>query len=37
MSFIKIDEIALSMGITDTDDRRIKALIIYIMKKLMFQ
>lgn len=36
MSFIKIDEIALSMGITDTDDRRIKALIIYIMKSLCF-
>lgn len=36
MAFIKIDEIALSMGITDTDDRRIKALIIYIMKSLCF-
>lgn len=36
MSFIKIDEIALSMGITDTDDRRIKALIVYIMKSLCF-
>ena len=36
MFFIKIDEIALSMGITDTDDRRIKALIVYIMKSLCF-
>ena len=36
MSFIKIDEIALGMGINEDDERRIKALIIYIMKELCF-
>ena len=34
--FKKIDEIALGMGIEEDDDRRIKALIIYIMKELCF-
>ena len=36
MSFNKIDEIALNMGIEENDDRRIKALIIYVMKELCF-
>ena len=36
MSFVKIDEIALGMGINEDDERRIKALIIYIMKELCF-
>ena len=36
MSFVKIDEIALSMGINEDDERRVKALIIYIMKGLCF-
>ena len=36
MSFNKIDEIALNMGIEEDDDRRIKALIIYVMKELCF-
>ena len=36
MSFVKIDEIALGMGTREDDDRRIKALIIYIMKGLCF-
>lgn len=36
MSFKKIDEIALNMGIEEDDDRRIKALIIHIMKELCF-
>ena len=31
MSFVKIDGIALGMGINEDDERRIKALIIYIM------
>lgn len=34
--FTKIDEIAINMGITEEDDRRLKALIIYIMKNLCF-
>ena len=34
--FKKIDEIALGMGIDEDDDRRVKALIIYIMKELCF-
>lgn len=36
MSFKKIDEIALGMGIEEDDDRRVKALIIHIMKELCF-
>lgn len=36
MSFTKIDEIAINMGIEEEDDRRIKALIIYVMKNLCF-
>lgn len=36
ISFTKIDEIALGMGIDEDDDRRVKALIIYIMKELCF-
>lgn len=36
ISFVKIDEIALSMGINEDDERRVKALIIYIMKGLCF-
>ena len=36
MSFTKIDEIAPNMGINDDDERRVKALIIYIMKSLCF-
>lgn len=36
MSFKKIDEIALGMGIEEDDDRRVKALIIHLMKELCF-
>lgn len=36
MSFNKIDEIAINMGIEEDDDRRVKALIIYVMKELCF-
>lgn len=36
MSFKKIDDIALSMGINEDDDRRVKALIIYVMKETCF-
>ncbi len=36
MPFNKIDEIALNMGINEDDDRRVKALIIYVMKELCF-
>ncbi len=36
MPFVKIDEIAINMGIEETDDRRVKALIIYVMKSLCF-
>lgn len=36
MSFNKIDEIALGMGIEEDDDRRVKALIIHLMKELCF-
>lgn len=36
MSFTKIDEIALGMGIDEDDERRVKALIIHIMKELCF-
>lgn len=32
MPFTKIDEIAIGMGINEEDDRRVKALIIYVMK-----
>jgi len=34
--FTKIDEIAINMGIDDDDERRVKALIIYVMKNLCF-
>lgn len=36
MSFNKIDEIALNMGIEEDDERRVKALIIHVMKSLCF-
>ena len=36
MPFTKIDEIAIGMGINEEDDRRVKALIIYVMKNLCF-
>ena len=36
MSFKKIDDIALGMGINEDDDRRVKALIIYVMKETCF-
>lgn len=36
MPFPKIDEIAIGMGIDEEDDRRIKALLIYVMKELCF-
>lgn len=32
ISFTKIDEIAINMGIEEDDDRRVKALIIYVMR-----
>lgn len=35
--FKKIDEIALNMGLTEDDDRRVKALIIYLMQELCFK
>ena len=36
MSFKKIDDIALGMGISEDDDRRVRALIIYVMKEICF-
>ena len=36
ISFVKIDDIAKNIGIDDNDDRRVKALIIYIMKNICF-
>lgn len=36
MSFKKIDDIALGMGISEDDDRRVRALIIYVMKEMCF-
>lgn len=36
MPFNKIDEIAINMGIEEDDERRVKALIIYVMKNLCF-
>lgn len=36
MSFNKIDEIAINMGIEEDDERRVKALIIHVMKGLCF-
>lgn len=36
MPFNKIDEIAINMGIEEDDERRLLALIIYIMKSLCF-
>lgn len=36
MPFTKIDEIALNMGILEDDERRLLALIIYVMKSLCF-
>lgn len=35
-SFIKVDEIASKFNIEPTDERRVKACIIYVMKKLLF-
>lgn len=36
MPFNKIDEIAMNMGIEEDDERRLLALIIYVMKSLCF-
>ena len=36
MPFTKIDEIAINMGIEEDDERRLLALIIYVMKSLCF-
>lgn len=36
MPFNKVDEIAINMGIEEDDERRLLALIIYIMKSLCF-
>ena len=36
MPFNKIDEIAINMGIEEVDERRLLALIIYVMKSLCF-
>lgn len=36
IAFTKVDEIALKFNISTNDERRIKACIIYIMKKLLF-
>ena len=36
ISFLKVDEIALKLNIDAFDERRIKACIIYMMKKLLF-
>ena len=36
ISFLKVDEIALKLNIDIFDERRIKACIIYMMKKLLF-
>lgn len=36
ISFLKVDEIALKLNIDTFDERRIKACIIYMMKKLLF-
>ena len=36
ISFTKIDEIAINMGIEEDDERRLLALIIYVMKSLCF-
>ncbi len=36
MPFTKIDEIAINMGINEDDERRLLALIIYVMKSLCF-
>ncbi len=36
ISFLKVDEIALKLNIEVFDERRIKACIIYMMKKLLF-
>ncbi len=36
ISFLKVDEIALKLNIDVFDERRIKACIIYMMKKLLF-
>ena len=37
MNFKEIDEIALKMGIDELDDRRLFALVIYVMKSLCFE
>lgn len=36
ISFLKVDEIALKLNVDVLDERRIKACIIYMMKKLIF-
>ncbi len=36
ISFIKIDEIGKKLSINDNDERRIKAVIIYIMKQIVY-
>ncbi len=36
ISFLKVDEIALKLNVEKDDERRIKACIIYMMKKLIF-
>ena len=35
-SFVKVDEIAVKFNIEPTDERRVKACIIYVMKKILF-
>jgi len=37
MSFKEIDDIALKMGIDELDDRRLLALVIYVMKNICFE
>lgn len=36
-NFLEIDSIALNLGITEDDDRRIQALIIYVMNDVTFE
>ena len=36
ISFLKVDEIALKLNVSEDDERRIKACIIYMMNKLLF-
>ncbi len=37
LTFLEIDEIAKNIGIIENDDRRLKALIIYVMETLTFE